>query len=225
MTLVLWALRAWLAFLAGYSLAVTPTYTSTFLLVSSALTGLAASIGFALVPTQRPRTLQTAEAIVLASFILHVMGHAFGFYAHVPHYDKMLHVVVPAGAVYALYALSQSTRWIWRWTKVRPVEVAIYLFCILVTLGAVWELFEFGTDSLFGTHEQDDNSDTMLDLVADFVGALVGAVLVGLLTAYGRRNGFESIAESRQALMRRIGPHAWTRTINGPRRRSPGKPE
>ena len=223
LTFVLWTLRAWLALLAGYSLAVEPTYTTRFLLVSSALTGLAASAGFALIHTRRPHTTQAAEAIVLASFIVHVMGHAFGLYARFHYYDKALHFFVPAGVAYALYALSQSsTRWIWEWTRVRPLEVAVYLLAIIVTLGVVWELFEFSTDVLAGTHEQDDNFDTMVDLLADFGGALLGSSIVAGLTAYGRRHGFGTISEARQHLTRRLGERAFARKLA--RRHQDAKP-
>jgi hypothetical protein len=153
------------------------------------------SVLFSLIPTRRPRTQRAAEAAVLAAFLLHVMGHAFGLYAKLAYYDKALHTAVPFVIVLVLYALSQSTGWLWAWTRVTPAETGVYLFAMTAAISAFWEIVEFTTDSLFGTHEQGGNADTMLDLVADFVGAALGALLAASATRYGRAHGFGSIAE------------------------------
>ncbi|MFA5862506.1 MAG: hypothetical protein WDA16_12510 [Candidatus Thermoplasmatota archaeon] len=226
-TIMLWAIRAWLAFLVGYSFAVQPVFTSKFLLASSALLGLGVSAGFALIPTRRPSALQKAEAIVLASFILHVMGHAFGLYARFTYYDKLLHFVVPAGVVYALFALSQATRWIWSWSKVRPIEVAVYLCSIMVTITVAWEIFEFTTDTFFGTSEQGGqfgaNFDTMTDLIVGLAGAVVGSSIAAGITAYGHHHGLGTITEAHEHLMRRWGRRAFARRLEA-RRWLPRRP-
>lgn len=192
---IVWALRAVLAALAIDSFAVTPQYTTRPLLVGSALLGLAVSLGFAFIATTRPRTLKAVEAAVLGSFMLHVMGHALGFYAHFVYYDKALHFIVPLVTAGVLYALSQSTDWIWQWRRVTPPEVAIYCFAMVLALGALWEITEFGMDTLFHTQEQNGNTDTMLDLCFDALGGLLGAIGVALTTKYGRENGFDKVAE------------------------------
>lgn len=193
---VVWALRAALAALAVDSLTVEPRFTTRPLLFFSATAGLAASAAFAFVPTRRPRTLKAAEAAVLAAVALHVMGHAFGLYAAFGWYDTGLHFVLPLAMVLVLYALSQATGWIWSWTSVTPVEVAIYAFCMVVTLSVLWEIVEFGMDQVFHTKEQDDLLDTMVDLIADVVGAVLGALAAGLATRYGREHGMDKVSET-----------------------------
>ena len=190
-----WVLRAWLLALAILALAYEPVYTTRPLLVSSALWGLVASLGFAFIPTQRPRTLKAAEFGTLLAFAMHVMGHTFGWYQNFRWYDTMLHFSVPLVLVLILYALSQATDWIWDWRKVSPLEVGIYLFAMSVALGTMWEILEFGMDQLFGTREQDDLYDTMVDLVMDVSGAVLGAIAAGWATAYGRRRGFDAVSE------------------------------
>jgi hypothetical protein len=43
-----------------------------------------------------------------------------------------------------------------------------------LALGALWEIFEFGLDQMFGfTMQKASNVDTMSDLIVDFLGACV----------------------------------------------------
>lgn len=64
--------------------------------------------------------------------------------------------------------------------QLKPGFVAFFAFLFAVGLGALWEIFEFGMDTLFGTNMQkpmlNDPSgllDTMVDLIVDTLGALV----------------------------------------------------
>ncbi len=67
--------------------------------------------------------------------------------------------------------------------QLKPGFVAFFAFLFAVGLGALWEIFEFGMDTLFGTNMQkpmlNDPSgllDTMVDLIVDTLGALVISV-------------------------------------------------
>lgn len=60
-----------------------------------------------------------------------------------------------------------------------PRFVAIFAFLFAVTIGALWEIFEFGMDRLFQTNMQKPMlgdpsglTDTMWDLIVDSLGAL-----------------------------------------------------
>lgn len=193
---IAWGFRLALLGMAAYA-ALVPRleYTTKPLLAASALSGLLASVAFAFVRTDRPRTLSAAECTVLGAVLMHVGGHAFGWYAAFPWYDTALHVVVPLATVLVLYALSQATDWVWDWRRVTPFEVGLYLFCMSVTVGVLWEILEFGMDQLAGTKEQDNLVDTMIDFIADVSGSLAGAALAGWATHVGRSRGFEAVAE------------------------------
>lgn len=190
-----WLLRAGLAALAIYSLAVEPQFTTRPLLFLSSVWGLFVSLLFAFIPTRRPRTLKATEAAMLLAFAMHVMGHAFGWYAAFPRYDDVLHFAVPLVIVVILYGLSQATNWIWDWKRVTALEVGIYLFAMSVALGTIWEIVEFGMDQSFGTREQDGLFDTMIDLTLDVFGATVGSVAAAVATRIGRRRGFDKVSE------------------------------
>src|SRR6056297_1143571 len=66
----------------------------------------------------------------------------------------------------------------------KPGFVAFFAFLFAVGVGALWEIFEFSMDSLFGMNMQKPMlgdasglTDTMWDLIVDALGALVIAVL------------------------------------------------
>lgn len=215
-----WAERAWLvtmAILAATGHVSHDTSTLPILLVLSSVGGLALSVVLLLVPTRRPHTLRRVESTALAVIVLGIMGDQFGLYVHVPYYDKILHVIVPLALTYALFKLSQATKWVWSWTKVKPFEVGLYVFSIALALGAIWEIYEFVSDLWFGTQQQGGphgaNFDTMTDLIADTLGALIGALIAGFTTAYGRKHGLGTISEGRKHLMRRLGERAFAKRL------------
>ena len=119
------------------------------------------------------------------------LGEVQNFYHTVPHWDKMLHVCSGAalGALgFSLVSLlnrSASIR-----LSLSPLFVALFAFFFAVSLGVIWELYEFATDSLLHTNMQKfllQNGealigqaalmDTMLDLLVDVAGALVVSVI------------------------------------------------
>lgn len=54
--------------------------------------------------------------------------------------------------------------------------IAFFAFCFALSIGAVWEVFEFSMDQLFGLNMQKSGlSDTMGDLIVDMIGAGLGA--------------------------------------------------
>ena len=60
----------------------------------------------------------------------------------------------------------------------KPSFVALFAFMFALGLGALWEIFEFAMDSLFGLNMQKSGLvDTMWDLIVDAAGALAIALL------------------------------------------------
>jgi len=83
--------------------------------------------------------------------------------------------------------------------ELSPGFMAFFAFVFAMAFGAIWEIFEFTMDQLFGTNMQkpmfNDPSgltDTMWDLIIDGVGALIISVL-GYV--YLRRTGSDSFLE------------------------------
>ena len=75
----------------------------------------------------------------------------------------------------------------------RPRFVALFAFMFAVGMGALWEIFEFGMDQLFGLNMQKSGLvDTMWDLIVEVVGAAVTALLGWV---YMRAAGNDSFLE------------------------------
>ncbi|MCS3904526.1 uncharacterized membrane protein YjjP (DUF1212 family) [Methylohalomonas lacus] len=75
----------------------------------------------------------------------------------------------------------------------KPGFVALFAFMFALGIGALWEIFEFTMDSLFGMNMQKSGlQDTMWDLIVDAIGAGTIAIL-----GYGwlKRKNTESFLE------------------------------
>ena len=140
-----------------------------------------------LVPAALGRRLQVvdipAEFEVLAVvfvFAAMFLGEIRGYYARYWWWDIALHttsgLLLGILGFLLVYVLNSSERID---LHMRPRFVALFAFTFAVAVGALWEIFEFGMDQLFGTNMQkpmfDDPSgltDTMWDLIVDTLGAL-----------------------------------------------------
>ncbi len=129
------------------------------------------------------------------------LGEVRNFYYVVPHWDTILHAF--SGAMLGAFGftlvsiLNDSSK-----VKVTlsPLFVCLFAFCFAVAVGALWEIYEFAGDGLFGLNMQkfrtaegnilighDALSDTMKDLIIDSVGALL-VVVIGYLTMLKKKN-------------------------------------
>ena len=114
------------------------------------------------------------------------LGEVRNFYYTVPHWDTILHTFsgVALGALgFSLVNLLNRTESLS--LSLSPFFVALFAFCFAVSLGVVWELYEFFADSLLRTNMQKFAlesgellagraalMDTMKDLTVDVLGAL-----------------------------------------------------
>jgi hypothetical protein len=134
--------------------------------------------------------LPTAFVSAIAAFLCAtlVLGEVGDFYERYWWWDVVLHggSAVAFGLVGSLLMLMlvKGNR-----LTAAPFTVAFFAFCFAVMIGAVWEIWEFTLDQLFGLNTQKSGLvDTMWDLIVDPGGALIGA---GAGWAYlkGRQNG------------------------------------
>jgi len=95
--------------------------------------------------------------ILLFIFAAEILGEIGYFYVRVPHWDTLLHTVngFICGAVgFALVDLLNRNKNIK--FQLSPIFVSIVSFCFSMTIGVLWEFWEFGCDIFLHTDMQKD---------------------------------------------------------------------
>lgn len=101
-----------------------------------------------------PNTLEII--IMLFIFTAEIFGEINNFYNTIPHFDTLLHTIngfIAAGFGFALFDLLNSNIDSF---NLSPLFLSIMAFCFSMTIGVLWELYEFGCDYNFRTDMQKD---------------------------------------------------------------------
>lgn len=95
--------------------------------------------------------------ILLFIFAAEILGELNAYYVRVPYWDTMLHTIngfLCAAVGFALIdILNRNDKFKF---QLSPLYVAIVAFCFSMTIGVLWEFFEFGVDNLLGFDMQKD---------------------------------------------------------------------
>lgn len=90
-------------------------------------------------------------------FAAEILGEVNSFYTRIPYWDTMLHTIngfLMAAIGFALVDIfNRSERFS---IKLSPLFLALVAFCFSMTVGVLWEFFEFAMDSYFATDMQKD---------------------------------------------------------------------
>lgn len=101
-----------------------------------------------------PSLLETIIYIFIFSST--ILGEINNFYGIIPFWDTLLHTLngfLCAGIGFSLVdLLNQNSKNI----KLSPIYVVIVAFCFSMTIGILWEFYEFTSDSIFKTDMQKD---------------------------------------------------------------------
>ena len=114
---------------------------------------------------EMPTTLEII--IILFIFSAEILGEIQEYYLIFDHWDAMLHTIngfLMAAIGFSLIdILNQNENFS---MSLSPVFVAVFAFCFSMTIGVLWEFFEFGADWFFQTDMQKDTtvSYTHLDV-------------------------------------------------------------
>lgn len=143
-----------------------------------------------------PNYMEIAYFIFLYCAIY--LGEVHDFYYVIPRWDNILHCFSGAmlGAFgFTLVKILNDSEKIH--VVLSPAFIALFAFCFAVTVGAMWEIYEFVGDSLFGLNMQkfrladgtllvgaEALKDTMGDIIIDSIGAFIVA-LSGYLSMIG----------------------------------------
>lgn len=95
--------------------------------------------------------------ILLFIFSAEILGEIHSFYTRIPHWDTMLHTLngfLMAAIGFAMIdILNRDSRF---HISMSPLFVAFVAFCFSMTIGVIWEFFEFSMDQLAGMDMQKD---------------------------------------------------------------------
>ena len=122
------------------------------------------------------------------------LGEVRSFYYYIPHWDTILHAFSGAmlGAlgytVVSLFNNSEKVK-----INLNPLFVTLFAFCFAVSVGAIWEIYEYLADGMLGLNMQkfagadglaymgrDALKDTMDDIIVDAISAF-GVTFLGYI--------------------------------------------
>jgi hypothetical protein len=141
--------------------------------------------------------LLVALVFIFAALFL---GEMRSYYDRIWWWDIALHLssgfLLGIFGFLLVYVLNESSN---IGVYMRPRFVAFFAFLFAVAVGALWEVFEFAMDRIFGLRMQKPMlgdpsglTDTMWDLIVDAFGALV----ISLLGWWYMRRGRQSFIEA-----------------------------
>lgn len=113
---------------------------------------------------------QTLEIIIMCFiFAAEILGEVDHYYTAIPFWDTILHTLngfLAAAVGFSLVLILNKNENIM--FDLSPLYIAIVAFCFSMTIGVVWEFFEFGMDMMMGLDMQKDTvvnsiSSIMLD--------------------------------------------------------------
>ncbi len=95
--------------------------------------------------------------VLLFIFAAEILGEINAYYVKVPFWDGMLHTIngfLCAAVGFALIDIfNRNEKFKF---QLSPLYVAIVAFCFSMTIGVLWEFFEFGVDNILGFDMQKD---------------------------------------------------------------------
>lgn len=159
-----------------------------------------------------PRILSLG--VVLFIFATVFLGDGLGLYGRFWWWDDLAHTISGVAVGFIGFFLVSYLNIKYK-MRIRPILIAGFAFCIAVTVGVLWEVFEFTIDVFLGTASQkwglppdtimmgqsyqgSGLRDTMSDLIVSGIGSLIASVY--LLNFYN--NNVNKVKE----IIRRVFP-------------------
>lgn len=99
----------------------------------------------------------TFEIIILCFiFSAEILGEINSFYVRIPHFDTLLHTIngfLCAGVGFSLVDLLNENN---KNINLSPLYLSLVAFSFSMTIGVLWEFFEYGADKIIGVDMQKD---------------------------------------------------------------------
>lgn len=188
--IVYFVLRA-LVILVMIRQALNQNYENVFLCILTLVLLILPSLLQITLKIELPSTLEII--ILLFIFAAEILGEINEFYIVIPMWDTILHTLngfLAAAIGFSLVDLlnrSEKAKF-----YLSPLFVAIVSFCFSMTIGVLWEFFEFGMDQIFGFDMQKDTViNTINSVMLDPAGRNVVGSIKGItdMTVQGQELG------------------------------------
>ena len=129
------------------------------------------------------------DLCLTAGMALQGFGETFGLYDQFVRFDDLVHFTLPmltAPVVYIALARLDVVPDPRDETHLQHyVGIAVVTAALGISIGALWEIYEWRSDAWLGTALSEGNDDTNGDLVRDTLGSLVGAALLVAWARFG----------------------------------------
>ncbi len=149
---------------AGVRSLFTRNFEGTFLCALTLLLLLIPTLVEHVFKVRLPTTLEIVVFIFI--FAAEILGELNDYYVKFTLWDTMLHIttgfLAAAVGLSLIDILNRSERF---GLKLSPLFVALVSFCFSMTIGVLWEFFEFGADLLLATDMQKDTVVTSISSV------------------------------------------------------------
>ena len=129
------------------------------------------------------------DLCLTAGMALQGFGETFGLYDQFVRFDDLVHFTLPmltAPVVYIALARLDVVPDPRDETHLQHyVGIGVVTAALGISIGALWEIYEWRSDAWLGTALSEGNDDTNGDLVRDTLGSLVGAALLVAWARFG----------------------------------------
>ena len=150
---------------------------------------LLAALGAVTVVARLVNLPRVYDLCLTAGMALQGFGETFGLYDQFVRFDDLVHFTLPmltAPVVYIALARLDVVPDPRDETHLQHyVGIAVVTAALGISIGALWEIYEWRSDAWLGTALSEGNDDTNGDLVRDTLGSLVGAALLVAWARFG----------------------------------------
>ena len=163
-TFVIFVILRILVIIVGVRQFFVGNYENVFLCAATLVLFMVPAFIEKLFKVQLPSILEIVVLVFI--FAAEILGEISDYYVKFAFWDTMLHVttgfLAAAVGLSLIDILNRSTR---IGLSLSPLFVALVSFCFSMTIGVLWEFFEFGADVLFLTDMQKDTVVTNISSV------------------------------------------------------------
>ena len=131
--------------------------------------------------------------LIEVAIFLHAYGVLLLRYDFIPYWDTVTHTISSVTVALCVFYTLMVVNGFDPDTRFTSKSIPLFIFLIMFTFSAYWEVFELIVDEVSGTNMQYSPWDTIRDLVCDTAGALIVSIYA---MWYMKRNSEDSFVDT-----------------------------